>query len=338
MGSSAAWGPFELARLQIAWNNGLTASQIAREFNDGRTRNSIIGKVHALGLPSRPMGRVKVGAGATARRKAGEAVGGMRKAYASKGDDVTLSRFVKVPGELRVPRHIQWAIPGLEKPHAAVDAGRSIFHKRGIRPPAPGLLVSGHSNVKIGRDVRKGAFRGYWIYTLSLEERATCPRACHHWRTCYGNNMPFAKRVDHRDRAALERAITADVERLLAVRGRAGILVRLHALGDFFDEDYVDFWANLLAKHERLAIYGYTAWLPDTQIGAAVDRVRGEYGMRFAVRYSNGGMATDCTVPIKSFDEPVNATICPEQTGKTAACATCALCWQSRRNIAFVEH
>jgi hypothetical protein len=38
------------------------------------------------------------------------------------------------------------------------------------------LLVSGHSNIKIGRDVRKARFRGYWIYTLSLEERKDVPR------------------------------------------------------------------------------------------------------------------------------------------------------------------
>ena len=37
-------------------------------------------------------------------------------------------------------------------------------------------------------------------------------------------------------------------------------------------------------------------------------------------------------------DEQVNAIVCPEQTGATRACATCALCWGTTRNIAFVEH
>lgn len=152
--------------------------------------------------------------------------------------------------------------------------------------------------------------------------------------------MPFAKRVDHTDRAELERAIEGDLIKLLAVRGREGILVRLHALGDFFDEEYVDFWANMLAKYDRLAVYGYTARLPHTQIGAEIDRLRDLYGMRFAIRYSDGGTdAGPATVSIKSHDEaPVDAIVCPEQTGKTAACATCGLCWHSQRRIAFVEH
>jgi hypothetical protein len=74
------------------------------------------------------------------------------------------------------------------------------------------VLVSGHSNVKIGRDVRKGKlFRNYWIFSLSFEERATCPSNCHHWTECYGNAMPFAKRTDHRDFQALTHAIERDI-------------------------------------------------------------------------------------------------------------------------------
>lgn len=278
------------------------------------------------------------------RRTANDGQGRLRKAYASKGDDCTLSRWVKNPKpteqQLRLLDSPRVVSPRLRS-HPAFAAGRSIFHRSGVKPPADlrNVLVSGHSNAKIGRDVRKGPLRGYWIYTLSLEERATCPRICHHWETCYGNNMHRAVRVDHRDPLALERAIIADVNRLLAVRGRAGILVRLHALGDFFDADYVDFWAHMLAAHDRLACYGYTAWSPDSPIGAAIDQVRREYGQRFAIRWSNGGLEQDCTVPVQhAIDAPVNSIVCPEQTGATAACATCGLCWHTRRNIAFLEH
>lgn len=265
--------------------------------------------------------------------------GHVRKAYASLGDDTTLSRWVKTGkgGHKPVPKR-QLRLPGMGTP--AVEAGRSIFYRKGVRSPRElgKVLVSGHSNVKIGRDVRKGALRGYWIYTLSLEERATCPRSCLHWDTCYGNNMPFAKRVDHRDRIALEAAIERDILRLLAVNGRRGILVRLHALGDFFSVAYVRFWAIMLQRYDRLAVYGYTARLPGTEIGDAVDLVRREHSQRFAIRYSNGGQMRDCTVSIRAVDEAVNAIVCPEQTGATRACATCALCWSTTRNIAFLEH
>lgn len=110
----------------------------------------------------------------------------VRKAYASKGDDSTFSRWVRVrrpepPHQLALlvsPRAVDPKL--LRRP--AIVAGRSIFHAKGVRSVAESgnVLVSGHSNVKIGRDVRKGWARGYWIYTLTLEERATCPRTCHH--------------------------------------------------------------------------------------------------------------------------------------------------------------
>lgn len=267
----------------------------------------------------------------------------IRKAYASKGDDCTLSRFVKV-GQPHLPTQAQLLeTPRVVSPRQlarpAVAAGRSIFHAKGITQPGDGrVLVSGHSNVKIGRDVRKGPLRGYHIFTLSLEERATCPRTCHHWATCYGNGMPYAKRVDHRDRAALEAAIRRDAELELRRRGRVGILVRLHALGDFFEPAYVQFWSDLLDDEPQLAVYGYTAWSPDSPIGAAVLAAKARHGARFAVRWSNGGLDADCAVPVRSVDEPVNAIVCPEQTGRTAACATCGLCWGTTRNIAFVEH
>lgn len=270
--------------------------------------------------------------------------GRIRVAYASKGDDVTLSRWVKT-GKPHPPRQRdlldldrQVSPSLLRQPWVA--KGRSKFSRKGIRAAdaEPHVLVSGHNNAKIGRDVRKGWARGYWIYTLTLEERATCPRSCHHWATCYGNNMPFARRVDHRDPKALQLAIERDVERLLAVRGRAGILVRLHALGDFFDEQYVEFWGYLLAKHDRLAAYGYTAWAPHTPIGGTILDVKRQFGRRFAIRWSNGPDDEDCAIPVRAVDEPVNAIVCPEQTGATAACATCGLCWGTKKNVAFIEH
>jgi hypothetical protein len=268
----------------------------------------------------------------------------VRKAYASKGDDATFSRWVKVKRPAAPVQQELLTSPRVVDPRLlrrpAIVAGRSIFHAKGVKSAADAgnVLVSGHSNVKIGRDVRKGWARGYWIYTLTLEERATCPRTCHHWATCYGNNMPYAKRVDRRDRGALEAAIRRDVVRLLSVRGRPGILVRLHALGDFYSAPYVRFWSALLREFPGLAAYGYTAYAPTTDIGKAITAAKREHGRRFAVRWSNGRDDEDCAIPVRAVDEAVNAIVCPEQTGATTGCGTCGLCWGTARNIAFLEH
>ena len=263
---------------------------------------------------------------------------GTRKAYAGLGDDITFSRFVKVKGFVKQPRPQQLMF---DARHPAFMAGRSIFSRRGVKPLAKldRLLVSGHSNVKIGRDVRKGLFRGYHIFTLTLEERATCPRSCANWTTCYGNNMPYAKRVDHRKPRELERRLQAELEQLLAVRGRKGVLIRLHALGDFFDEQYVEFWGNMLALHRRLAVFGYTARRADDPIGGEVLTQKQTWGRRFAIRWSDGKLARDCTATIhKSEDCPPNAFVCPEQVGRVDGCGKCGACWTGDKNVAFIAH
>lgn len=252
----------------------------------------------------------------------------LRKAVAGQ-DDATLTRWVKEPG-----RHTSTR----KTAPMPADATGTRFRKAIIRPEDAGqLLVSGHNNVKIGRDVRKGALRGYWIYTLSLEERATCPSSCRHWTNCYGNSMPFAKRVVHGP--ALEAKLEVEIARLLAVRGRKGILIRLHALGDFYSRDYVDFWLRMLDTHPRLAVFGYTARTLEDPIGAEVENVMQIHPSRFAIRFSDGGRATNCTVSIDTAaDRPADAFLCPEQNGGTKCCATCAACWSTDRNVAFVAH
>lgn len=256
-----------------------------------------------------------------------------RKAYISRGDD-NLTRWVKVPtdGKYKDAR----GSPATRSMPA--DATGTRYRKR-VLPIAKmkGILVSGFLNVKIGRDVRKGRFKGYWIYTLSLEERATCPRSCEHWQSCYGNNMPFAKRVDHTDPVFLP-ALEAELDVLLA-KHKTGVLVRLHALGDFYSEAYLDFWRTQLEKHPRLAIYGYTAHLPDTFLGAGIAGLRWRFAHRFMVRHSNGP-GSDCstTTIMDPADRPDNAFVCPEQTEQTRCCATCGACWSTTKNVAFLAH
>lgn len=250
-------------------------------------------------------------------------MGHYRLASAKAGDDATLTRYIRIDrDEERKPRRHSPRIPGLALPF--VEHGRTKFPTRVISPnDMTTLLVSGHNNVKIGRDVRKGKLRGYWIYTLSLEERATCPRSCQHWQSCYGNNMPFAKRIDQ----------------LCRTRGRKGILIRLHALGDFYSEMYVAFWERMLTEHRNLAIYGYTARRCGTPIGDAIHATWLAHKDRFMIRVSDGADLSMSTVSIAApEDRPADAFICPEQTGQTRCCATCGACWSTPKNVAFLAH
>jgi len=119
--------------------------------------------------------------------------------------------------------------------------------------------------------------------------------------------------------------------------------VRLHTLGDFYSVEYVRLWGRLLERHPGLHIWGYTAhWqVKDDPIAAALIEVIERFGERFAVRFSNAPIPFPhpTTITIETArQKPADAIICPEQLGKTESCSTCALCWQTRRQIAFLQH
>lgn len=265
--------------------------------------------------------------------------GAVRKADKAHGDDTTLSRFVKIKGERKHPNR-QPHLPGLEKGFVAEARTKFTKSVKSVSEMKH-LLVSGHSNVKIGRDVRKGKFKGYFIYTLSLEERKTCPSSCQHWQTCYGNNMPFAKRIDHTTDDFLPR-LEKEIA-LLCKHHPAGVLIRLHALGDFYSQNYVEFWMRMLRFHPALAIFGYTARDPSPSfhptIGHLIEEMNFRNKDRCMIRFSNGGRAEMSTMTIRDKDsEHDGAFICPEQSGKTQCCATCGACWSTTKNVAFMEH
>ena len=88
----------------------------------------------------------------------------------------------------------------LTKTELAIMNATTVFSKT-VKDINNGLgktenLIKKSTNVKLGKKVTKGIYKGYPIFTLTLEVRKTCPRSCKHWNNCYGNNMPFATRYD----------------------------------------------------------------------------------------------------------------------------------------------
>lgn len=223
--------------------------------------------------------------------------------------------------------------------HPAITQGRTLFPSMVKDPGVDGMLFkAGFNSAKIGKRIEKGRWKGLPIYTLTLEERATCPASCKHWRSCYGNSMQFAGRLRHGD--ALETMIVYEIAGL-ARQHPAGFAVRLHILGDFYSVRYVQLWSILLDECPQLHAFGFSArWdcERDPVAMELVQLVRRRWD-RFAIRFSNAPVDECSTVSIEHpFQKPDDAIICPQQLGQTAACSTCALCWQSRRRIAFLQH
>lgn len=194
------------------------------------------------------------------------------------------------------------------------------------------VLQSVANNSKLGNGVpvvAKGKWRGMAAFTLTLEERKTCPTSCQMWAECYGNNLRFATRVSSDDMPALQAQIEQGLKSLLRTYGR--VLIRLHVLGDFASEEYAKFWANLVLEHRGLHIFGFTQWPRDSEVGRAVQAINDADPERVWIRFSNAGGPMSANVEGEGIP-------CPEQIGKTASCMTCGLCWSTTHPISFKRH
>lgn len=238
-----------------------------------------------------------------------------------------------------------WSLPDS---HPAMTGNRTLFPSTVVEVTAKApdrILVSAKNNRKIGSTIEKGRFKGYGIYCLSLEERATCPVDCSVRAFCFGNGMQMARR--HRigdadifyDRLGFEIVEMLDVEPV-------GLSIRLHVLGDFPSTEYVAFWKEILDEHPNVMCWGYThrmttAWGGD-EIGDAIQAVKDAYPARFSIRWSGEVSRPDGAVVISKVPKRPRVEeglVCPAQTDATACCASCALCWEApHESIAFVKH
>jgi hypothetical protein len=206
---------------------------------------------------------------------------------------------------------------------------------KSVRQPgdAKRLLQPASSNRKLGGGkaiITRGRWRGMPMYMLTLEERKTCPKTCQQWASCYGNNMPFAGRLDAS--APDFYSLLGSELSSLSSSHSAGFVVRLHVLGDFFSVGYVDFWIDSMKRHPPLRIFGYTHRPRTSRIGR-----------RIAALNTSGAWIrwSDALGPMSANAGPIRDPgdiQCPEQVGKTESCLTCGLCWQTTKPIHFEGH
>lgn len=278
---------------------------------------------------------------------------GIRPLAISRRLGVTVGQIagLRIRGELhRAPD--PGRLKGLKVDHPAVIEGRILFPGR-VRDPGKfeprrslsdggHALVSGINQMKLGGVVKKGAWRGMPIFSLTLEERATCPSSCMHWGSCYGNGMPFAWRLRHGPELKIK--LGREIEELAELYP-GGFVVRLHLLGDFVSVPYVRQWRSWLDQYPALHIFGYTAWAPSTAIGAAVAELAALRWDRFAVRLSSTEAGPGRAMTLWQTPGPLlpkdSMIVCPVQLGKTTSCATCGLCWSPAardKTILFIAH
>lgn len=227
----------------------------------------------------------------------------------------------------------------LKPGHPALTEARTIHTKTRKLPFEGQVIKAVAANNKLGKGssvITKGKWRGMPMFSITLEERATCPSTCMRWAECFGNGMAFAHRFQHGP--DLEAKIKAEVEYLAKIYPQ-GFVIRLHILGDFYSQEYVDMWYNLMYKHENLHVFGYTAH-KEGGIANAIYRNRIYFRERWWVRISaNGeGRENGDKIYAAKAGEVKRSITCPEQTGDTESCLTCGLCWSINTTIGFIDH
>ena len=233
---------------------------------------------------------------------------------------------------------------GMDKA-SATRAGVSMYQNNVLTPEDNKTLLrrikKHNSNTKMagsGHSVwRAGAFKGLPLYQLSLEERATCPTGCSAWEICYGNNMPFAYRVNpqNNEELFLNRLIS-ELDQL-DMKHPLGYSLRLHVLGDFYSVGYVRFWASQLRFRPQLHIYGYTHRVDE--IGDAIHVAWQEFGERFNILQSDTFKYARPAAMLEGTPGAEMLPICPEQTNKVDGCLDCGLCTNKQFNgVRFLTH
>lgn len=178
-------------------------------------------------------------------------------------------------------------------------------------------------------------WQGKTMYSLSLEERATCPDDCAQWDNCYGDNMPFAHRFDHTDPNFI-----SDLEHQLSSlndKHKEGFVVRLHVLGDFYSAKYLLQWQRWLHEFENLNVFGYTHHAYTSPLGSMISNINKYADTRFRIRFSDDS-DTQFSAHVGTSAAEFGGIMCPEQVGKTDSCATCGYCWTSEKPVVFLEH
>jgi hypothetical protein len=212
---------------------------------------------------------------------------------------------------------------------------------KSVKIPSATMFKPGGNNKKLGSKITTGAWDNAAIYSLTLEERNSCPTDCEQWDTCYGNNMPFATRYDHTHPtfySCLEQNLSDLINKHIWSKDQP-IALRLHVLGDFFSKEYVEWWQAWLFDWYSVKVWGYTHHDPQSEIGEAISRMNemDNCYIRFSDSKFTAPMNLQANV-IASESERHTGLICPEQRGIKLSCGDCAMCWTSNRAINFLQH
>lgn len=209
------------------------------------------------------------------------------------------------------------------------------------QPKSDGLIVLKNAlfNKKLGgfpkrsMRIKKGPHKGMPLFSLTLEERATCNTECQQWSNCYGDKMRYAKRYDT---DGIEDVIDHDLEVLFSRYPQVSI--RLHILGDFFSVQYVEYWEEKINQYSGLYVWGFTHWPWETEIGRSIVLVSVCFPKQFAISISDFDSIVLPRAVVVDHWNTDTGVACLNQVDDRG-CVDCGICMSPSHNtVQFLRH
>lgn len=196
-----------------------------------------------------------------------------------------------------------------------------------------------------------------WVAVWNLPPLASCPQASTWCRAnCYnGQARPDTYRVDQwwaNFNACIEessRVQTAILHQISLYRGIGAI--RIHSSGDFYSNDYITLWINIVEATPNVSYWAYTRSWADSSLIGSLNRLRRLPSVQLFASHdstmpsppvgwrTSSVVDTDDAFETASNPDGDRSIRCPEEYGASPNCATCKYCLTPRSGgVWFTAH
>lgn len=110
--------------------------------------------------------------------------------------------------------------------------------------------------------------------------------------------------------------------------------VRIHSSGDFFSQEYINFWYNIIKDYPKVKFYTYT------KVEKLFDfsKIEGLNNFNLILSYIDGKLNYGSIEYVEQMKKEYNSFICPGTKFKNIKCGlNCNYC-VSNKNVVFIQH
>lgn len=209
----------------------------------------------------------------------------------------------------------------------------------------------------------KISLRSNCAFNLPAGEKFACPGATEACEECYAKKnrhvwpnvqTPMAKNFALMKKLQKKKSISESANIMAYSIPKNTEIFRIHESGDFYNQWYIDMWAEAMSLRKEVKFWAYTrsfhlnftptTRLPNFNLWASADKFNLKEAKRFVRKHRKSGVKLAYGPWDHDEDIPKNSFICPVTSGKLdlpGACEKCMLCVGkkvTKKNIVFLAH